>query len=580
MLLLRDRQEIRTKSLRFELKKNRNQVLLGICAFICSFLILASVFTVAVHNDTSPTPRRIYVSDFYDPTQDADGDGIMDHDEINGYYLFDKVEFEDCIQEMNVDHHQFEMGLSRDQANPSWLLASLDFHEQFQQPADYHLEATGVGSITLTSNGVHTEEELAAIEKEEEVLLKSIDLHFYKNGAKLVPVNTIRQWQYDVHEEIIIEEPGAKVERTWYVRAEYQNVAPDSVELRLSDHPWNGQFPIQYPQISVPTISISSSCALIDRRCLSVNNPDTDNDGLWDGEEHALGWSPFKPDVDRDGLDDFQERHITMSSGKERDTDLDGLRDRIEMGWTNNQFLSGLTVFDTNPSHGSVFEARGRNMNPNAVFNPPRMIDNFCAIQQPQKDPNKMDSDCDGLPDGCIDGWRYDWLTDKGSRGKAKNDLHDFWEGEDLDLDGVCFNVGGWNQGAGPDESRADKADTDNDLLTDGWEVFFSIDPTDQANPNTNDDVDEGDNDFVYNHPDDFPGANNWVGDGVENIDEFVAGTSPRCADSDLDDVLDVNEMLPVVFRTNVPKGGRSAENYGKIASGEINSPVGPANYA
>jgi len=60
-------------------------------------------------------------------------------------------------------------------------------------------------------------------------------------------------------------------------------------------------------------------------------NPDTDGDGLNDGDEIALGTDPFDPDTDDDGLTDGDEVHVHGTDPLNPDTDGDGLNDGLEV---------------------------------------------------------------------------------------------------------------------------------------------------------------------------------------------------------------------------------------------------------
>lgn len=65
---------------------------------------------------------------------------------------------------------------------------------------------------------------------------------------------------------------------------------------------------------------------------LDPNNPDTDGDGLTDGEEvFEYLTSPFNPDFDGDGISDGDEVHKYGTSPNNPDTDGDGLTDYEEI---------------------------------------------------------------------------------------------------------------------------------------------------------------------------------------------------------------------------------------------------------
>ena len=66
-------------------------------------------------------------------------------------------------------------------------------------------------------------------------------------------------------------------------------------------------------------------------------NPDTDNDGLLDGEEILThGTLPTNPDTDNDGLTDGEEILLHHTNPLENDTDNDGAPDGVELGYGSN----------------------------------------------------------------------------------------------------------------------------------------------------------------------------------------------------------------------------------------------------
>ena len=60
-------------------------------------------------------------------------------------------------------------------------------------------------------------------------------------------------------------------------------------------------------------------------------DPDTDDDVLNDGDEIAEGTYPFDPDTDDDGLTDGDEVHVYGTDPLDPDTDDDGLTDGLEV---------------------------------------------------------------------------------------------------------------------------------------------------------------------------------------------------------------------------------------------------------
>ena len=105
------------------------------------------------------------------------------------------------------------------------------------------------------------------------------------------------------------------------------------------------------------------------------DNPDTDNDGLLDGEEvHTYGTHPVNPDTDNDGLNDGDE--LTLGTDPlDWDTDDDGMAD----GW---EVAKGLNPF-FNDASGDL---DGDGLNNLAEF-------------QYGTDPDNPDTDSDGFTD-------------------------------------------------------------------------------------------------------------------------------------------------------------------------------------
>ncbi|RZN33547.1 MAG: hypothetical protein EFT35_10505 [Methanophagales archaeon ANME-1-THS] len=79
---------------------------------------------------------------------------------------------------------------------------------------------------------------------------------------------------------------------------------------------------------------------------LDPTNPDTDDDGLHDGDEIAVGSDPTRVDSDFDGLRDGDEVHLYNTSPTKQDTDNDGLTDYDEVMGTYG-VVTNPTVADT-----------------------------------------------------------------------------------------------------------------------------------------------------------------------------------------------------------------------------------------
>ncbi len=224
-------------------------------------------------------------------------------------------------------------------------------------------------------------------------------------------------------------------------------------------------------------------------------NPDTDGDGLGDGYE-VFGYStdPNNVDTDGDGLSDGDEVFIYGTDPYFTDGDDDGLTDSVE-----------INLHGTNPNSA---DTDGDGM-PDG-FELAHFLDPLDATDGPD------DLDSDGMPNS----WEY--LN--GLR-IALNDSAD-----DFDRDGLV-NLFEYLNG-----TKADNFDTDGDLLGDGWEVQWYLDPLSSQG----DDGASGDPDL----------------DALTNFQEQVYGTNPKSGDSDGDDVSDGEEVTQGSDPTDMSDGG------------------------
>lgn len=90
------------------------------------------------------------------------------------------------------------------------------------------------------------------------------------------------------------------------------------------------------PQLASDTTHIGplpNLGAAINKMCIDgvLTNCDSDNDGLTNPEETQLGTDPYNPDTDSDGLNDGEEVNTYQTDPNESDTDNDGLKDGDEV---------------------------------------------------------------------------------------------------------------------------------------------------------------------------------------------------------------------------------------------------------
>jgi len=76
---------------------------------------------------------------------------------------------------------------------------------------------------------------------------------------------------------------------------------------------------------------------------------DTDNDGLTDNQEQAIGTDPNNPDTDNDGYTDFEE--VGSDPSHPKDTDGDGIIDALDADSDNDGIPDREDVLPYNPQH-------------------------------------------------------------------------------------------------------------------------------------------------------------------------------------------------------------------------------------
>lgn len=125
-------------------------------------------------------------------------------------------------------------------------------------------------------------------------------------------------------------------------------------------------------------------------------SPDSDHDGLLDGQEIALGTDPDNPDTDNDGLTDGQEVLTYSTDPLDPDTDDDGLTDGEEVNTYGTEPLNPDTDGD---ECLDGFEVNVIGTNP---LDPDTDHDGLtdCLELDVGTDPLNADTDGDGIPDG------------------------------------------------------------------------------------------------------------------------------------------------------------------------------------
>ncbi|MDP2897382.1 MAG: CotH kinase family protein [bacterium] len=206
-------------------------------------------------------------------------------------------------------------------------------------------------------------------------------------------------------------------------------------------------------------------------------NPDTDGDGLSDGDEvNVHKTNPNSPDTDQDGLTDREEIATYGTDPNKQDTDGDLMPDLWEI--TNS----------LDPTSAAGGDGGVADLDHDGIMN---LFEYLYGTN-----PNDPDTDADGMNDG----WEIRYSLSPRDSSEENGP-----EG-DVDEDGLT-NLAEYNSGASPRNP-----DTDGDGLGDLWEVENNLDPNDGTG---------------NNGPDGDPD-----GDGLTNIEEMLAGTDPNVDDS------------------------------------------------
>ena len=124
---------------------------------------------------------------------------------------------------------------------------------------------------------------------------------------------------------------------------------------------------------------------------------DRDNDGLGKCEEEKLGTNPRNPDTDGDGLTDGEEVLVYKTNPLQTDTDLDGLSDFDEVKKYKTDPLKADTDGDGLNDGEEVLKYKTNPLN--ADTDNDGLNDGDEVIKY-KTDPNKADTDGDGLKDG------------------------------------------------------------------------------------------------------------------------------------------------------------------------------------
>jgi beta propeller repeat protein len=212
------------------------------------------------------------------------------------------------------------------------------------------------------------------------------------------------------------------------------------------------------------------------------------------------GLDPFNSDADDDGLSDGLEMQIGSDPFTPH-SDRDEVNDYHEYNGT-------LTGYSTNPAMedtdgDGLWDGNDTNVQAGSYKFQLVSAEEITGEAEYGTNPTDTDTDDDGL-----------------------------WDGETV----------GEHPGEMDYDTNATLWDTDGDSAPDGWEAQYypSLDPT--------------------NHD----GQNDTDSDNLTNVQEYITSTNPTLNDTDLDGIFDGDEILGLLFRTNVSEGAESIDNYGE----------------
>lgn len=270
---------------------------------------------------------------------------------------------------------------------------------------------------------------------------------------------------------------------------------------------------------------------------------DVDGDGINETQEKAFNTNPGDPDTDRDGLLDGEELFSYLTDPNDPDTDLDGLTDFDE--------VNGIYSFPTDPLKRDTDGDGISDLNEILNMTNARSMDSDrdglsdAAELQAGTDPNDPDSDDDGLLDGYEVELRTDPLdSDTDSDGII--DSLDLWYGFNPRIDQGSIPPADRDNDGIRDEMEPSSGtlvgsnDTDMDGIPDGMEFFMLH--TDPVSKDTDGDGLDDLSEIMETLTD--PLSNDTDGDGLLDVMESLFGSSPILTDSDLDLSSDGYEYL------------------------------------
>jgi outer membrane protein OmpA-like peptidoglycan-associated protein len=322
-------------------------------------------------------------------------------------------------------------------------------------------------------------------------------------------------------------------------------------------------------------------------------DPDTDGDGLDDGEEPLLlvdffQTDPTDPDTDNDGIIDGNEKghyvyvpvdddyKFSVTGGTSpvaSDTDGDAVWDGVEAGLSKPQLSNKLTsgtpaswLPDVDPA--TTTNGRARDTDQDVLGDGTEDADQDGQVDPGETDPNLFDTDKDGMGDG----WEVYFGAPGVCQGAAPPDPVLADAAQDTDQDGLThqeeYAIHTIEDAVIVFALNPCAADTDLDGLLDGVEVKANYGLVGLLGPGSDPIRPDTDGDGLADGVEDQNHNGSWQA-AVEThplkVDTDGDGVSDGVEDADRDGVKDASETNPRVFDTDADglSDGQELTQYG-----------------
>ncbi len=484
-------------------------------------------------------------------SNDTDGDGLSDYDEIKFYHTNPRIK--DCDGDGLDDNQEITIYSTDPFDNDT----DNDGLTDFDEVKGIHGYVTNPLTSDSDKDGLTDGEEIALHTNP----LKNDTDNDYLSDLKEIRLGT-SPFNNDTDGDGLLD--GSEVYGVNITGLGVRFTGPSSNDTDgdgLSDYDEAMNY------LTDPTLADSDGDGLNDyQECVVTGSDplktDTDNDGLTDYDEFILGSDLFASDTDGDDLDDYTET-LTGSDLLSNDTDSDGLLDGQE--YVGMEII-GTGLIKTDPldpdsdDDGLLDgeEVLVYNTNPVIKDTDGDGLTDYSEINLYNTDPTSGDSDEDGLSDytevllvlsdplsndtdgdGLLDGDEYYGVNISGIGVRKTSPILNDTDGDEIsDYDeAIKYKI---------DPTRSD---TDGDLLSDNYELFVSY-----TSPTDTDSDDDGLTDFeeimVFSTDALSPDTD---GDGLNDFVEVKGlGTNPLRADTDFDGIPDNIDILFPNFKDEI----------------------------